>query len=534
MGKSNDNDNKEYYVLTLPLNVAVWQEHILLKRFEMLRKVYNAVQSKMLKKYKYYSSLKDENGEKKYKNGYKILDIEEEQDYKISKKGCENKKKVVKPFTKFGLIDFVYVFNRKDGECGLHKINSNVLIDVASNCYTAWEKFLKGNGKNIHFKKFGELTSYKVPFDKKRSVSNGISLDLEKNVVRVEVCKPNKKNSLKYKRDGFIEMPFNVTTEYERHALKSEIKYIGFKTEVVRGKNKFYIQFTIKGKPYQKKDRKLGKGNVGIDIGTSTSAICSLHGVSHDVLGGEENGSKKQIDIYQRKISVLQRKLDRSRRATNPDNFNEDGTIKKGKKLVWKKSNNYKKLQASLKEVMRKQAAKRKLSHINLANRYISYGNVFNIEKVMSKSWGARAKKTTYKKDGRPNRKKRYGKTIAHCAPSMFKTILENKVKALGGVVNTIPCGQGNTQFDFTDCTFRKIGLGQRKKKLSNGRIHSRDLMSAFNLMHVVNYKSSEKSVANYDIQSMKKHYNKYVMLEKVELEKHSNGEKQTNCCMAS
>ena len=37
--------------------------------------------------------------------------------------------------------------------------------------------------------------------------------------------------------------------------------------------------------------------------------------------------------------------MDRSRRATNPQNYNPDGTIKKGKK-TWKYSNRYKKLKA--------------------------------------------------------------------------------------------------------------------------------------------------------------------------------------------
>ena len=39
----------------------------------------------------------------------------------------------------------------------------------------------------------------------------------------------------------------------------------------------------------------------------------------------------------------LLRKMDSSRRATNPDNYNEGGTVKKqgNKKVVWNKSKHY-------------------------------------------------------------------------------------------------------------------------------------------------------------------------------------------------
>ena len=39
--------------------------------------------------------------------------------------------------------------------------------------------------------------------------------------------------------------------------------------------------------------------------------------------------------------------MDRSRRATNSQHYNEDGTIKKGRK-TWRYSNHYKKLKENL------------------------------------------------------------------------------------------------------------------------------------------------------------------------------------------
>ena len=52
--------------------------------------------------------------------------------------------------------------------------------------------------------------------------------------------------------------------------------------------------------------------------------------------------------------------MDRSRRATNPQNFTEDGQIKridrkKGEKRVWKYSKRYVKLRNKKRELLRKQ-----------------------------------------------------------------------------------------------------------------------------------------------------------------------------------
>lgn len=66
----------------------------------------------------------------------------------------------------------------------------------------------------------------------------------------------------------------------------------------------------------------IGEGDVGIDIGISTVAYSSATDVKILEL------ADKVKDIENQKRRLL-RKMDRSRRATNSDNYNEDGTIKK-------------------------------------------------------------------------------------------------------------------------------------------------------------------------------------------------------------
>ena len=70
-------------------------------------------------------------------------------------------------------------------------------------------------------------------------------------------------------------------------------------------------------------------------------------------------------------VTRSQRAMDRSRRATNPQNYNPDGTNKKGRKQ-WHKSRPYLRLEKSLAESKRKQAAERKREHGELANQCIA------------------------------------------------------------------------------------------------------------------------------------------------------------------
>lgn len=67
-----------------------------------------------------------------------------------------------------------------------------------------------------------------------------------------------------------------------------------------------------------------GTGKVGLDIGPSTIAIVSHQDVKLLELADRVHDIEKQKQL-------LLRKMDRSRRATNIDNYNKDGTIKKSK-----------------------------------------------------------------------------------------------------------------------------------------------------------------------------------------------------------
>ena len=260
---------------------------------------------------------------------------------------------------------------------------------------------------------------------------------------------------------------------------------------------------------------------MGIDLGPTTVAVSGENIASIDKLASK-------CDNIQPKITRLSKKLDRSRRANNPDNYNEDGTIKRGVKLVWKKEKDlkrYSKLKRELAELRRKQAAIRKQQHIDRANALLKEGDTFIVENNPISSWTARAKETKVnEKTGKIQKKKRFGKSVANHAPSMFVSILENKVKSLGGEVVKVDTKNAASQYDFTNNSFTKHELKERNVTLSNGDTHQRDMLAAFNLQHL---KLDEAKTKQYDTEAMAADYVRFCQLEQKEIQRYKNKEKK-------
>ncbi len=136
------------------------------------------------------------------------------------------------------------------------------------------------------------------------------------------------------------------------------------------------------------------------------------------------------VNNIDRQLKLIQRKMDRSKRATNPNKFNDNGTIKQGNRDKWIFSNHYIKLKTLRKELYRKQTEIRKQDHCVLINKLLNLGNKFYVETMSYKRLQTRTNDTTInEKTGRINKKKRFGKSLANKAPSMFLTMLDNKLK---------------------------------------------------------------------------------------------------------
>nr|WP_027871183.1 hypothetical protein [[Eubacterium] cellulosolvens] len=179
------------------------------------------------------------------------------------------------------------------------------------------------------------------------------------------------------------------------------------------------------------------------------------------------------------KAEDIWRGMDRSKRASNPQNYNDDGTVKKGCK-TWKYSNHYKKLRARHAELCRINAVNRKLAINEDVNHLRSLGDVFVTEPKNTSKLMKRAMETTKNDKGRFNRKKRFGKSIKNRCPGGFQSNVEKKFKATGGTYIEVPNNYRASQYDHTADDYIKKKLSDRFFKLRDGTEVQRDWYSSF------------------------------------------------------
>lgn len=374
-------------------------------------------------------------------------------------------------------------------------IDSFTAQKIAANLWNAYNKFFYGDGKKIHYKKYGNFNSLE-------GKSNKMGIRFKNNMILW--------NGLK------IPVVINHNNYYEYQALEADIAYCRIIRKYVRNKYKYYVQIVFKGNPPAKVDAKtgeikhcIGQGDVGIDIGTSTIAYSSAADVKILELADKVQNIEKQ------KRRLL-RKMDRSCRATNPNNYNEDGTIKKqgNKKVTWNKSNHYIKYQNELKELYRKQADVRKYQHECLANQIISLGNNIYVETMNFSGLAKKSIKTEKNEQGKFKRKKRFGKSIANRAPAMLLEIINRKLSYYGKHLIKIDTWSAKaSQFNHFDGAYHKKTLSQRWNNF-NGIKVQRDLYSAFLIMNIA------KDLKSFDIDKCKERFENFYRLHNLEVDR--------------
>ncbi len=443
------------FTLTLELKTEKWQEDILDNRFNIGRQMYNAVLGELYKRYNAMTERKE------YK---KVVNMP---------KGKERNRKFQELNKKYGLTEYsLHTYIKPMQHHFKDNIDSFTAQKIATRAYRAFEKYMFHQAKKVYFKKYNELNSLEGKSNKTgiRFVNN----ELVWNKLNIPII--IKKND-----------------EYAQMALENKVKYCRILRKFIRGKYKYYIQLTLDGTLPIKINKEtgeikntIGKGRVGLDIGTQTIAITSQYDVKLLELAPEASNIEKEKRI-------LQRKLDRQRRANNPDNFNEDKTVKKGIridgrliKLKWNESNKYIKTRNKLREIQRKQASIRKQSHERLANYILNLGDKIYVEDMNYKGLQARAKEATInKKTGKYNKKKRFGKSLANKAPSMFLTILDNKLKHNGTQLYKIDTRSAKaSQYNHVEDEYIKKDLSERWNNFGDYKIQ-RDLYSAFLIMNI-------------------------------------------------
>jgi putative transposase len=194
------------------------------------------------------------------------------------------------------------------------------------------------------------------------------------------------------------------------HGLACPVKYVRLVRRKLGLRNRFYAQLVCEGIPYRKPQHGLGTGVVGLDLGPSAIAIVAEREALLQPFCPE-------VAPDARALRRLDRKLDRQRRANNPEHYDERSRVKPGRKR-WKASKRQYKVQAQRRELHRKLAATRKRSHGQLAHQVVALGETFHLEHLSYRAW-----------------QKRYGRSVGLCAPGLFVSILCRLAASAGGRV---------------------------------------------------------------------------------------------------
>ena len=459
--------SKQTFVLTLKLNTQKYEEDVLSKRLDIGRQIYNACLNELFKRY---------NTMKQSKIYQKTLKMDK------SKERSRQFRKINKSYglTEYSLHKFVKPMQKHFKK----NIDSFTAQKIATRCFKAFEDKIYNPAIKVKFKPHGAFNSLE-------GKSNGTGIKY-------------RGGRLKWNK---LDIPILIKKkdDYAKEALENKIKYCRILKKTIRGKDKYYIQLILEGIP-PKKERTTKNEKVGLDIGTSTIAI-----VSNEEAKLLELAPK--IDTLENKKRILVRKLDRQRRCNNPNNYNVDGTIKKGIKLYWNNSKRYLKTKLKLKEIQRKQKSLRKQSHEKLANYIIGLGNQIYVEDMNFKGLQKRAKKTTIdKQTGKFNKKKRYGKSLANKAPAKLIEIINRKLNYLGKEILKVNTWKVKaSQYNHIEDKYIKKKLNERWNILKGKKIQ-RDLYSAFLIMNVKDdLEIIDKTLCNKTYENFKENHDEEI-----------------------
>ncbi len=435
------------FITEIPLKADSKLESLLNARFQGARQLYNAclnealIRMELVRKSEPYQQAKKLNRQKQKKQCKDLF-----------KKAREQYR-----FSEYDLHSFATV-TAKSSIWIAKNVDSNTQQKLATRAFKAVEKVLFGQAKHVRFKIPSRFKSVEG-----KSNKSGIRWVKDKVVWCGLTIEP------------IIDWNNPVIV----HGLSSPVKYCRLLWRNLNGKKRWYIQLINKGTPYQKPQNYVTKGVVGLDVNISNVAFVA------DNQSGLLPFADK-VPTYQREIQALQRKIQRSQRANNPDNFEPDfnkkvgnkivrkkGKVKKGKRQ-WIKSSNYRKAVQKKAELERCKASYAKSQNRRLVNEILRHGNQIKTEKVSIKGW-----------------QKRYGKAISAKSPGFFQSELKRKAENANG--------------SFLEFSTQKTALsqthldGSRIKKTLSMRIHRdvasfemhRDLFSAFLSRHVCDDKLS-------------------------------------------
>lgn len=460
------------YTVEFELITTFQDRYIINKKMKVAKSIYNACLNECLKR------LKAVKADKEY---HTLVKTE-------SSKQRNSRLKEIERYYGYSEYDLHSWVNQVkyhfEGHLGINEVQK-----LATRAFKAVEKFHYGKAKKVYFKSF----------------KDDISVENKSNKTGLRI------KDLKIIWGNLSSIPFKVkkNDKYAQLALLDKTKYVRVLKREIRGKERFFVQLIQEGLPPKKHQISTVENRVGIDIGTSTVAVVSDNEVSMNELA--------TIKTPYKKLRKLDRAMDRSRRSTNPQNYNDNGTVKKGYKK-WNYSNRYLKLKYKRKELFRKIASIRKQTHEQTANNILSLGLDVRVETMRFQSLQKRAKKTIHnKKNGKINKKKRFGKSIANYAPAMLLEIINRKLKYQNLDLKKIDTYSVKaSQLDHTTGECTKKFLSNRWNNIDD-KLIQRDLYSAFLIQNT----NKTLDVVDIDLCNLK--FDNFVKLHDIEIQRLEN-----------
>lgn len=509
---TKSNESTPTYVVKIPLDLKPNDYRTIEKSMNVANSIYNNMLSEGKKRI---------NRLRADENYWKLIN-----DYNNAKEHNEkrsNQKIDIKPISasinnmvkQYGLsqTDFEHFLRDRRHELDFYKALSTPEIQViAKQAFDTIKNaiYFKSKIKNLKFK-----SKYKNSSFKNKRNDTGLRLVNNNNDKYTYKLILGNKHEINIKRNAF-------TTYQQDCMLRAEkIKYVQIQKSKIKGKFRYYLIIYLQGTPPTK--HKIGKGVVGCDNGVSTLAYVS-------------NSKLELIDLVPEKclrieqgINRLNKQVSRKLRLLNPDCYDENNKVVKGKKMT-NHSNNLTKLMNRVQKKQRKMRIYRNELQNKVCNKLLTQGNVIQLEKINIKALQKRSKNIRINsKTNRPYSKKRFGRSILKASPSSLVIMLKNKAASRGATVIEINTKDTKpSQYNHIIDDFVKKSLNIRIYDLSNEYPNiQRDLYSAILNKYTIQRSKNGKITYTIDTPRLTNEFEPYYGLMQEEITKIRNENKR-------
>jgi len=421
----NNNEGSMLSVITLQLKTRPYEADVLDSRFRVCANMYNAMLGERLKAYEKmcaepeYAEAKTITDDVKKHDGTKeakarAKELRDSGDYK---KALDAKKTF---HADYGFSEFSFTsLVLKQREHFKDIIPSKMAaMSIAKPMWSAFDKLLFKDGKQCSFKKAEDFTS--IASDGK----SGLRV-LDENDKTAKRLLPGNKYFLSYtsKKGKQLHIPIVIDKkdQYIMDMLDRDIHVVRIVRKKVRRKFVYSLQLTVDGAPAVKYDH---DGNLLHPVGNGRIAVFTDEKF---FTVANERGEITRFDIdfpasYDDEKEYLQQKMDESKRVSNPQNINPDGTFMKrkdvpGGRLEWNFSKTYKRYASTKADIDRRMRETRRIRSNVIASKILALGNDISIN---DRPFKTNVGGGTYKD------------AITRNTPAQIITTLENKMKAAG------------------------------------------------------------------------------------------------------